>query len=67
MGSSDEGVFESYGYADLLDEVAYEKMSEERNKLEDTHRFYPLSASYFWFQHDRQKFLADKVDLPSTR
>ena len=27
-------------------------MSEERNKLEDTHRFYPLSASYFWFQHD---------------
>ena len=47
-----EGAFESYGYADRLDEVAYEKMSEETNKLEDTHRFYPLSASYFWFQHD---------------
>ena len=47
-----EGVFESYSYADRLDEVAHEKMSEEINKLEDTHRFYPLSASYFWFQHD---------------
>ena len=50
IGIFENGTFESYEYADSLEEVAYEKMSED-GFLEDTHRFYPLSSSYFWFHH----------------
>ena len=47
-----EGVFESYSYADRLDEVAHEKMSEEINKLEGHTSFLSFVCKLLWFQHD---------------